>query len=311
MKKNFWKKKKLLITGAKGFVGKNLVKELNLKKKNYSFKFFTPTRNLLDLNNINKLNKYFLKIKPDIVIHLAGLNGGIQSNIKYPADFYYKNVTMNNNIFEICARHSVKKLVCISAGAAYPTKTKVPYREINFWNGVPNVSHLGYGLAKRLLTIQSEIYDKQHNLRSIILIPANIFGPFDNTDSFKSSVTASLIQKVKQAKLKKLKFLEMLGDPKTEREFLYVKDFIKIIIESIENQKIVGTFNIGPGKSYKIIQVVKKICKILNYKGELIWNNRKLIGDKKRLFDITKFRKKFKFKNFTNFDKAIKETIKS
>ena len=311
MKKNFWKKKKILITGAKGFVGKNLIKELNLKKKNYSFKLFTPSRNILDLNNINKLNKYFLKKKPDIVIHLAGLNGGIQSNIKYPADFYYKNVTMNNNIFEICARHSVEKLVCISAGAAYPNKTKVPYQETDFWNGVPNVSHLGYGLAKRLLTIQSEIYEKQYQLKSIILIPANIFGPHDNIDNFKSSVTASLILKVKQAKLKKIKFLEMLGDPNTEREFLYVNDLIKIIIESIENHKIAGSFNIGPGKSYKIIQVVKKISKVLNYKGELKWNNRKMIGDKKRLFDITKFKENFKFKKFTNFDKAIKQTIKS
>ena len=101
-----------------------MVEELNLKKKIYSFKLLTPTRNLLDLNKKNNLNKYFLKKKPDIVIHLAVLNGGIQSNIKYPADFYYKNVTMNNNIFEICARHSVKKLVCSPAGAAYLLKLK-------------------------------------------------------------------------------------------------------------------------------------------------------------------------------------------
>lgn len=303
-------KEKILITGSNGFIGKNLIFYLK-KKAKYKNIIFYPKKKTLNLKNLNSLSSYLKKNKITKVIHLAAVNGGVHSNIKYPADFYYQNVVINNNIFEACSKFRIKKLVCISAGAGYPGSAKIPLHENDFWKDTPNYSHLGYGTAKRLLTIQSKIYKNQYNLLSAVLIPPNIYGPFDNIDSFKSSVTASLISKFFSAKKNKIKKVEVWGNPNTEREFLYVQDFVKIILEALEKKNIEGTFNIGTGKSIKISELVKIIIDKVKYKGQFFWNDKKPSGHKIIKFNNSNFKKNFKFKKFTQLDIGINYTLKN
>ena len=302
-------KSKVLITGSSGFVGTNLYQFL-IKKKKFKYQILAPNKKVLNLMNFNNLENYFKKNKPEIVVHLAAINGGVHSNVKYPADFYFKNSTINNNIFEVCAKYKTKKLVCISAGAAYPKNAKIPLNENDFWRDLPGNSHLGYGASKRNLSIQSQIYNYQHKLKSAILIPPNIYGPFDNVDKFKSSVTASLITKFIKAKEKKENIIEVWGDPNTQREFLYVEDFAKIIIEAFEKKKIQGTFNIGKGKSISIGNLVSLIGKKINFTGDYFWNKKKPSGHKVIKFNVKKFKKNFLFNKFTNLDKGLEQTIK-
>jgi GDP-L-fucose synthase len=308
MNLKFWNGKKVLITGAAGFVGSNLREFLD-KKNKINLILLTPNRKQLDLCNQRKIDLFFKKNRPNIVLHLAGKNGGVGSNIKYKADFLYENLLINTLIFEACKNYKVDKLVAISAGTSYPKNVSVPISENDFWNGPPNDSHMGYSIAKRTLDTMSKVYRSQYKLDSTILIPSNLYGPKDNLSEDKSTVCGALINKFLTHN-KKNKTVDIWGDGSATREFLYIDDLVKIIIETAERISISGPINVGTGKSISIKKLVKILTLITKFKGKINWDKTKPQGQKNRVFNISLFKKLYKFKKFTKFKNGMTDTIK-
>jgi GDP-L-fucose synthase len=309
MNKKFWNKKKILITGSTGFVGKNLKNFFLDNNKKINFKLLLPSRKQLNLLYLNLVEKYFSKHKPDYVIHLAGKVGGINANRLKPAEFFYENVVMNTNVIHACHKFKVIKILSLGAGCAYSDKLKQPLKESDLWYDLPNENLIGYSIAKRLLSLQSDLYNKQYIFNSIILLPANIYGPYDNFDVKYSSVMPSLIKKVLEAKKNKNKFVEVWGDGSSTREFIYVFDLCKIIIEAMEKLHGSKTLNVGSGQNTSIKSLIKIIIKLANYTGSINWNIKMPSGQKSRLFNKKSFRQNLSFSQFTPLEDGILNTI--
>jgi GDP-L-fucose synthase len=192
-----YKNKKILITGASGFVGKNLTKEL--KKQGFTC-LLTPTSSEVDFTIENDVKHYFVSNKPEIVLHIAGLVGGIAANKAKPAEFFYKNAIMSVLINHYSYINGVKKLVSLAAGCGYPKEIPVPFAENDFWNGLPDMNSYGYSLAKKNLIIGGWAYREQYNFNTTVLLPANIYGPYDNFHLENSHVIPALIRKFIAAK---------------------------------------------------------------------------------------------------------------
>lgn len=307
MNLKFWNNKRVLITGSKGFVGSNLMNFMN--KKKFNFKIFTPDRKKLDLCNQKQVNFFFKKYRPDIVLHLAAKNGGVGTNIKFQADFLYENLLINTLVFEACKKYKVKKLIALSAGTSYPKNVSIPIKEKNFWDGLPNESHMGYSIAKRTLDTMSKTYRSQYRLNSTILIPSNLYGPKDNVSADKSTVCGALIHRFLNNN-KKNETVDIWGDGSATREFLYVGDLVKIIIETAERINISGPINVGTGKRISIKNLVSILARNIQFKGFINWDKTKPSGQKNRVFNISLFKKLYKFKNFTEFERGMKDTLK-
>ncbi len=309
MKKNFWINKKILITGSNGFVGKNLHNYLNYYLKNLKCKILIPNKNLLNFLNKKSVDFFFRKNKPDYVFHLAGKVGGINANRLQPANFLYENLLINTNILHACNVYKVKKVISLGAGCAYADKLKQPLKEKDLWTGLPNYNLLGYSISKRVLSLQSELYNKQYKLNSVVLLPANIYGPYDNFDSSFPSVMPSLIKKFIYAKKKNLKQIEVWGDGSASREFVYIDDLILVMVEAMEKINSYKTINVGSGKNYKIKTLVKILKKITNFEGEVYWNKNMPTGQKNRLFDKKLYNSLLNFRKFTDLEAGIKKTV--
>jgi len=306
----FWRNKKVLITGAHGFVGKNLLEELKNFQKIVDFKILYPSRKQLNLIDQKKTNNYFLRNKPDIVLHLAGKVGGIGINKEKQGDFFYENILMGVNILHSSMLNKVKKIICLAAGCGYPEKLKPPFKEVDFWQGLPDENSLGYSMAKKNLIIQSWVYKKQYNLNSVVLIPANIYGPYDNFNLKTSHVVPALIKKFINAKINKKQKVEIWGDGSASRELLFVKDLVAVILNAAEKVNECGPFNVGTGVETKIKDLIKNIQKILNFENSKIyWKKNMPNGQKRRRYNMSNYNKRFIFKNFTKLNKGLKFTI--
>jgi GDP-L-fucose synthase len=298
------KNKKILVTGAHGFVGKNLI--LELKNRGYN-NLLTPNREECNFTNELEVSNYFKNNKPNIVFHLAGKNGGIGINKEKIAEFYYENTMINTLVINYSSINNVEKIISFGAGCAYPKFAKIPLVEEDYWNGFPNENLYGYSMAKRNLVIQSMAYKQQHNLNSTVLLPANLYGPYDNFNN-NSSVIPALIEKFINAKYDNKKFVEIWGSGVATREFLYVKDAVDAIINSISCKEI-GPINLGNGVEVSIKQLVETISEIVEYKGEIIWDKSKADGQLRRVYDMSKFRQFFGYIPKTKLYEGLKLTI--
>jgi GDP-L-fucose synthase len=308
--KRFWKNKKILITGATGFVGQNLLNHLNFIKKNINFTIFKPSSHQLDLTNPLKVNSYFKKKRPDIVIHLAGKVGGIGINRLKQADFFYQNLLMGAHVIHYSKVYKIKKIISLAAGCGYPERAKMPFKEIDFWKGLPDKNSLGYSMAKKNLIIQSWTYKEQFGLNSVVLLPANLYGPNDNFDLKTSHVVPALIKKFINGVNKNEKKISIWGNGSASREFLFVDDLVNIIIDGCENVNICGPFNVGTGKETSISQLIKTIKKILNTKIRHVWQSSMPNGQVRRNYEMKNFKKNFNFRKFTSLEDGLKQTIK-
>lgn len=298
--------KKILVTGGAGFLGSFVVQKLldrGVPKKN----IFIPRSKDYDLTKWNSCQKV-VKDR-DLVIHLAAKVGGIGFNREKPGEMFYENIMMGTQLMEASRLAGVKKFVAIGTICAYPKFTPVPFAETSLWHGYPEETNAPYGLAKKMQLVQAQAYRQQYGFNAIYLLPVNLYGPRDNFDPNTSHVIPALIKKVFDSKKKNKKYIEVWGTGRASREFLYVEDCAEGIISATEKYDKSEPVNLGANREIKIKDLVKMICKLMNFKGEVRWNKTKPDGQPRRMVDATLAKKEFNFKAKTNFEEGLKKTI--
>ncbi len=301
-------KKKILITGAHGFLGKHLVNNLMAKKGVSKKNLYLPFLKELDLRFLKNCQKVVKS--QDIVIHLAAKVGGIGLNKEKPGELFYDNAIMGIQLIEAARQANVEKFVIIGTICAYPKFAEVPFKEEKIWDGYPEETNAPYGIAKKVLLVQSQAYRKQYDFNSIFLLPVNLYGPGDNFDLQSSHVIPALIRKIAEAKKENRKHIEVWGTGKATREFLYVEDAVDGIISATEKYNKPKPINLGSGIEISIKDLVFLICKLMNFSGGIRWDKSKPDGQPKRMLDVSKSKKEFGFVAQTSFKKGLEKTIK-
>ncbi len=301
------KNKKILITGGAGFLGRHVLAKLaslNVPKRNITITR-SKTCDLTVMANCISVVK-----NQDVIIHLAGKVGGIGFNRKTPGELFYDNLMMGVQLMEAARQIGVEKFVAVGTVCAYPKHTPVPFRESDLWNGYPEETNAPYGLAKKMLLVQAQAYRQQYRFNAIYLLPVNLYGPGDNFNPGSSHVIPALIKKIAEAKEKKQKYVDVWGTGKASREFLYVVDAAEGIVLATQNYNGHEPINLGSGMEITIKDLVTKICKLMNYKGDIHWDHSKPDGQPRRMLDTSLAQKHFNFKASTGFDEGLKKTIR-
>jgi len=300
-------KKKVLITGANGFLGKHLVKNLLKKRKASKENLFLPSSKELDLRKWENCQKAVEN--QDIVIHLAAKVGGIGLNQEKPGELFYNNLIMGIQLMEAARRSGVKKFVAIGTICAYPKFTPIPFKEDDLWNGYPEETNAPYGLAKKMLLVQAQAYRQQYGFNAIYLLPVNLYGPEDNFDTKSSHVIAALIKKVADAKKENRNYIDVWGTGKPTREFFYVEDAVEGILLATEKYDKPEPVNLGSGMEISIKSLAELICRLMDFKGEIRWDTTKPDGQPRRCLDTSRAKKEFSFEAKTPFEEGLKKTI--
>jgi GDP-L-fucose synthase len=300
------KDKKIIVTGGAGFLGKFVVKKLAERQcKNV----FVPEIEKYDLRDVDTIKRLYSETKPDVIIHLAATVGGIGANIENPGSFFYDNLIMGVHLMEEARLNKVEKFVALGTICAYPKMTPVPFREEDLWEGYPEETNAPYGLAKKMLLVQSQAYRQQYGFNSIFLLPVNLYGPGDNFDPKSSHVMPALIKKFYEVKINKLPEVIVWGTGKATREFLYVEDCAEGIVLATEKYDKSDPVNLGTGVETPIKDLVEKIKQVIGYDGKIIWDTTKPDGQPRRCIDISRAEKEFGFKAQTILDEGLKKTI--
>lgn len=298
--------KKILVTGGTGFLGKYVVEQL---QKQGCKEIFIPTSKVYNLVEMEAVKRLYKDSNPDIVIHLAARVGGIGANMNNPGSFFYENLMMGVQMIEQGRLNGIGKFVALGTICAYPKFTEVPFKEENLWNGYPEETNAPYGLAKKMLLVQSQAYRKQYGLNCIFLLPVNLYGPKDNFDPEYSHVIPALIKKIYDAKKNGDKSIIVWGTGKASREFLYVEDAAEGIVLATEKYNSPEPVNLGAGFELSIEELVKLLCKLMDFQGRINWDNSKPDGQPRRCLDTSKAKAKFGFKAKTGFIEGLKNTI--
>ena len=298
--------KRILVTGGAGFLGSYVVKEL---KKFECKNIFIPSSKDYDLVQMESVKRLYENIKPDIVIHLAGKVGGIGANKDKPAEFFYDNLMMGAQMMEQGRRADIEKFVALGSICCYPKFTPVPFKEERLWDGYPEETNAPYGLAKKMLLVQSQAYRQQYNFNSIFLLPVNLYGPGDNFDPGSSHVIPALIKKCFDAIREGKNEIAVWGTGKATREFLYVEDAAEGIILATEKYDKSEPVNLGAGFEISIEDLVCTIAKLTGFKGKIRWDAAKLDGQPRRCLDISKAKKEFGFKAKIMLEEGLRKTI--
>lgn len=302
-----WHNKKILITGGAGFLGSRIVENLVHKRGVSDNQIIIPRSKNIDLRIWENCAKIVEGI--DIVIHLAAKVGGIGFNRDYPATLFYDNAIMGIQLLEAARLESVDKFVAIGTICAYPKFTPVPFKEENLWNGYPEETNAPYGLAKKMLLVQSQAYRQQYGFNSVFLLPVNLYGPGDNFDLESSHVIPALIRKFTDAVENDKKEVEVWGTGKASREFLYVEDAAEGIILATEKYDKPEPVNLGAGFEIKIKDLVELIVELTGFEGEIRWDTTKPDGQPRRCLDTTKAEREFGFRAKTDFREGLRKTI--
>jgi Nucleoside-diphosphate-sugar epimerases len=310
------KNKRILVTGGAGFLGKHLVAKL---KDRGCKDIFIPLIEDYDLVSMEAVKRLYADAKPNIVIHLAAKVGGIGANRDNPGTFFYDNLMMGAQMMEIGRQAGIEKFVVLGTICAYPKFTPVPFKEENLWNGYPEETNAPYGLAKKMLLVQSHAYRQQYGFNSIFLLPVNLYGPGDNFNPDSSHVIPALIKKCVDAQNlsssrkrgSKAAEITVWGTGKPTREFLYVEDAAEAIILATEKYNKSEPVNLGAGFEISIKDLVKLIVKLTGFKGKIIWDKTKPDGQPRRRLDTSKAKKEVGFKARTLFEYGLKKTIDS
>ena len=302
----FWKDKRVVVTGGGGFLGRVVIKQLSAK----GCKHITIPRSVkFDLRKTSAIRKLFTQARPDMVIHLAAVVGGIGANRENPGKFFYDNLMMGVELMEQARQMGIPKFVAIGTICAYPKFCPVPFKEDNIWDGYPEETNAPYGLAKKMLLVQSQAYSQQYGFNSIYLLPVNLYGPGDNFSLESSHVIPALIRKCVEARLRGDKNITAWGTGRATREFLYVDDAARGIILAAEKYNSSAPVNLGAGFEITIKELTNLIVKLTRFKGDIIWDASKPDGQPRRCLDTTRARKEFGFKAKVSFETGLKKTI--
>lgn len=303
---NFWQERKVCVTGGAGFLGSFIVdrlKALNTKE------VFVPTIERYDLVKHQDILRMLDDAKPDIIIHLAALVGGIGANRARPADFFYNNLMMGVQLMHEAWRHGVEKFVAVGTICAYPKYTPLPFKEENLWDGYPEETNAPYGLAKKMLLVQAQAYRDQYGFNAIYPLPVNMYGPRDNFHPETSHVIPSLIRKMLEAKETGANKVILWGDGSPTREFLYVEDAAEGLLLATEKYNGREPFNLGSGQEISIRDLATFIARLTNYHGEITWDTSKPNGQPRRALDTSRAEEYFGFRSHMPLEEGLLRTI--
>lgn len=298
--------KKICLTGGAGFLGKVVTRKL---KERGVTEIFIPTIEKYNLVDPNSIDQMLDDSNPDIIIHLAAHVGGIGANREHPAEFFYDNLMMGVQLMHKAWQRGIEKFVAIGTVCAYPKFTPVPFKEDDLWIGYPEETNAPYGLAKKMLLVQSQAYRAQYDFNSIFLLPVNLYGPGDNFNLHSSHVIPALIRKCIEAENMGVKEIEVWGDGSPTREFLFVEDAAEGIVLATESYNESLPVNLGSGYEISIKELAEKIAYHTGFSGKLVWNVEKPNGQPRRGLDTTRAFEKFGFKAKVDFDQGLIKTI--
>jgi GDP-L-fucose synthase len=295
-----------MVTGGGGFLGKAVVKRLEAAG---ATEIFVPRSRDYDLRSRDGIDRALADGRPDLVIHLAAVVGGIGANRENPGRFFYENAVMGIELMEQARLAGVEKFVQIGTVCSYPKFTPVPFREDDIWNGYPEETNAPYGLAKKMLLVQGQAYRQQYGINVIHLIPVNLYGPGDNFDPASSHVIPALIKKCVDARERGDDHIDVWGTGSASREFLYVDDAAEGIVLGAERYDGAEPVNLGVGHEITIRELVTLIARLTAFTGELHWDASKPDGQPRRALDTSRARERFGFVAGTSFEDGLRSTV--
>ncbi len=298
--------KRICVTGGDGFLGKHLIKRL----EHYGAKdVFVPLYPEYDFVKGEDVARMIDVAKPDIIIHLAAKVGGIGANREKPGEFFYDNLMMGIQLIHQAWQRGVEKFVAIGTICAYPKYTPIPFKEEDIWEGYPEETNAPYGLAKKMLLVQSQSYREQYGYNSIFLLPVNLYGPGDNFNPASSHVIPALIRKCLEAKERGDKQIVAWGDGSPTREFIYAEDAAEGISLATMRYNSSDPVNIGSSFEISIKDLTNTIARLCEFEGDIVWDTTKPNGQPRRKLDTTRAKERFGFEAKTSFEEGLKQTI--
>ena len=302
----FWKRRRVTVTGGAGFLGSRIVARLRAA----GAEVFVPRSRDYNLVDGQAVKHLFQDARPEMVIHAAAVVGGIGANRENPGRFFYENLMMGTQCLEEARRAGVAKFVAIGTICAYPKLTAVPFKEEDLWCGYPEETNAPYGLAKKMLLVQSQAYRQQYGFNSIFLLPVNLYGPGDNIDPTSSHVIPALIRKFSDAVKSGANEVEVWGSGRATREFLYVDDAAEGVLLAAQRYDGAAPVNLGAGFEISIKELAELIARLTGFSGRLCWNTSKPDGQPRRCVDTRRAAELFGFKASTNFAEGLSRTIR-
>ncbi len=302
----FWRDKRVVVTGGAGFLGSAVVDRL---RSTGCQNIFVPRSKEYDLRSLEMVKRLYTDARPEIVIHLAAVVGGIGANRASPGRFFYDNAIMGIQLMEYARQFGVDKFVAIGTVCAYPKFTSVPFKEEDLWNGYPEETNAPYGLAKKMLLVQAQAYRAQYGFNAIYLLPVNLYGPRDDFDLEASHVIPALIRKCVEAKESGQRQIVLWGDGSPTREFLYVDDAVEGILLAAERYDGSEPVNLGTGEEITICDLAKLIAAEVQFAGELVWDTTRPNGQPRRCLDTTKAKAFFGFEAKCRLREGIAQTV--
>jgi len=301
----FWDGKRVCVTGGAGFLGGHLIRELAIRGAN---DVFVPQAGDYDLRTLDGITRMLADAKPDLIIHLAAVVGGIGANRANPGRFFYDNAIMGVQLIEEARKAGVAKFVALGTICAYPKFTPVPFREEDLWNGYPEETNAPYGLAKKMMLVQLQGYRQQYDFNGVFLLPVNLYGPRDNFDLETSHVIPAMIRKMVAGRDQGAPVL-LWGDGSPTREFLYVEDCARGIADAAERYNDSEPVNLGSGMEISIRDLAQLIAKHVGYEGPIEWDASQPNGQPRRMLDVTRAKERFGWEARVDFDEGIRRTV--
>lgn len=302
----FWRDKRVTVTGGAGFLGSFVVDKL---RDRGAADIFVPRKRDYDLVQREAVLEMLHDARPDLIIHLAASVGGIGANLVHQAEYFYENLMMGTQLLHESYVAGVRKFVGIGTICAYPKFAPIPFREEDLWNGYPEETNAPYGLAKKMMLIQSQVYRSQYGYNSIYLLPVNLYGPRDNFDPTTSHVIPALIRKCLEAKERGDDQVVAWGDGSPTREFLYVEDAAEGILLAAERLNGSDPVNLGSAFEISIKDLLVTIAGLTGFEGEIVWDTSKPNGQPRRKLDVSRARERFGFQSRISFEDSLWRTI--
>lgn len=301
-----WQDETVLVTGGDGFLGRHVTAALRARGVR---RVHVPTSSVYDLVYRRAVVDLYADVKPTIVFHLAARVGGIGANAASPATFFYDNLIMGVQLMEIGRRAGLRKFITLGTVCAYPRDCPVPFKEADLWNGYPEPTNAPYGLAKKMLLVQSAAYRKQYDFNSIVLFPTNLYGPGDNFDPGTSHVIPALIRKCVEAREAKAEAVTVWGTGRASRDFLFVRDAAEAIVLAAERYDSSEPMNLGSGREIAVADLAGMIARLTGFCGALLFDHTNPDGQPRRVLDTTRARELLGWKATTPLDDGLRETI--
>jgi GDP-L-fucose synthase len=298
--------KRIIVTGGAGFLGARVVARLC---DSGCRQVTVPRSRDFDLRDRDAIVRLFQEVKPQVVIHLAAVVGGIGANRENPGRFFYDNAIMGIQLIELARQFGVEKFVAVGTICAYPKFTPVPFKEEDLWNGYPEETNAPYGLAKKMMLVQAQAYRQQYGMNAIYLLPVNLYGPGDNFDPQSSHVIPALVRKCVEARQRGDRAVTLWGSGIATREFLYVDDAAEGLVAAAQRYDGPEPVNLGSGQEISIRDLAQKIRELVGFHGDFVWDATKPDGQPRRSLDASRAWREFAWRARTPLDDGLKRTI--